>query len=113
MENLGVYDYMKWIVFLFLISANLLHSQDSTQVEVFEYRFKIATINNELAADLIEEDLHILFRAKPIYYSEISEYVFTSEFSITRPEFEAILRRKEMGLVYYRKTSIKLKNGNE
>jgi hypothetical protein len=104
---------MKWIVFLFLISANLSYSQDSTQVEVFEYRFKISKINNELDAALIEEDLHVLFRAKPIYYSEISEYVFTSEFSITRLEFEVILRRKEMGLVYYRKTSIQSKNGNE
>lgn len=115
MEILGVYDYMRLTILALLLLAGSIYSQDSTKIfePVFEYRFKIPNIHNELDAGLIEEELFNLFKVEPVYYKEISEYAFISLFEISRPELEAILRRRELSVMYYRKTLVPLKNGNE
>jgi hypothetical protein len=114
MESLGVYDYMKWTL-LFLSLCVISFSQDSLKKDslLFEYRFKISSVLTQTDAQNISSELYEIFKSKPVYYKDISQYVFNSNVEISRLEFEAILRRREMELEYYRKTALIPNNGTK
>jgi len=103
--------YMKQLYFLFILIGQLAYSQsdslalkkDSTE---FEYRFKISNVIDDFSSAQIQDKLADLFKTKPTFYDEFSQYVFNSKENIEKFTLEKVLVTQNLFLEYYRKASL-------
>ena len=111
--------YMKRLYFLFLLISSVSYSQsDSLNLKKdslsFEYRFKISNVINDFTSSQIQDKLTDLFKTKPIFYDEFSQYVFNSKEDIEKYALEKFLVSQNLFLEYYRKASLIIKkNGTQ
>lgn len=111
--------YMKRLYFLFLLISSVSYSQsDSLNLKKdslsFEYRFKISNVINDFTSSQIQDKLTDLFKTKPIFYDEFSQYVFNSKEDIAKYTLEKFLVSQNLFLEYYRKASLIItKNGTQ
>jgi hypothetical protein len=105
---------MKQLYFIFLLISSSAYSQlDSINIKKdslsFEYRFKISKVIDDFSSSQIQDKLTDLFKTKPIFYDEFSQYVFNSREDIERYVLEKFLATQNLFLEYYRKASLIIK----
>lgn len=106
--------YMKRLYFLFLLITSTAYSQqDSIRLSsdslLFEYRFKISKVVDDFSSLQIQDKLTDIFKTKPIFYDEFSQYVFNSKEDIEKYALEKFLVTQNLFLEYYRKASLIIK----
>ena len=110
---------MKGIYFLVLLISSVAYSQsDSLNLKkdslIFEYRLKISNVIDDFSSSQIQDKLTDVFKTKPIFYDELSQYVFNSKENIERFSLEKLLVSQNLFLEYYRKASLIVKrNGTK
>lgn len=105
---------MKRLYFLFILISSTLYSQsDSVNVKsdslIFEYRFKIVSITNDFESLQLQDKLTDLFKIKPVFYDEFSQYVFNSKVDLEKTALEKLLISQNLVLEYYRKAVLLIK----
>ena len=111
MEKQGVYDCMRFTLILMFLYFGV-RAQDSVSTNaakdslIFEYRFKINSMNDRHSVNCLEGELIEIFKTPLKFYQEISQYIFCSNLSVERFKLEEIIKRYEMTLEYYRQTSL-------